>query len=215
MSSNSDSLEVKFIDKDFDIAKLDDPAWKRAKTVDVCTYWSGEKAPVDRHFSVQLLWSKSALYIRFTAAQNEPLVVDDKPDLIKKSIGLWDRDVCEIFIATDAKAPNKYFEFEIAPNGEWVDLSIEVLATKRITDWDYNSGMESAARIEKRKIISAIEVEWASLGKRPAIGDIWRGNLFRCVGTGPTRGYLAWQPTMTPQAAFHVPSKFGKFKFVR
>jgi hypothetical protein len=215
MSSNNNSLEVKFIDKDFDVAKLDDPAWNTAKTVDVGTYWSGEKAPVDRQFSVQLMWSKSSLYIRFTASQNEPLVVGDNPDLIKRSMGLWDRDVCEIFIAPDAKAPNKYFEFEIAPNGEWVDLRIEVLPTKRVTDWEYHSGMESAARIEKRKIISAIKVEWASLGKTPAIGDAWRGNLFRCVGTGPNRGYLAWQPTMTPQPAFHVPSKFGTFKFVR
>ena len=30
----------------------------------------------------------------------------------------------------------------------------------------------------------------------------------------PTRGYLAWRPTLTKSPNFHVPSKFGNFRFV-
>ena len=41
----------------------------------------------------------------------------------------------------------------------------------------------------------------------------WRANLFRCVGSGDTRGYLAWQPTRTPEPAFHLPAAFGWLKF--
>jgi hypothetical protein len=211
----SDTFEIIHIARDFTVGELDDPAWLKAKQVEVATYWSGEKAPKGRHFTARLLWSDRALYIRFEADQDEPLVVSTKPDLTRKTMNLWDRDVCEIFIAPNRSKPNKYFEFEVAPTGEWIDVGIEVLPHKRISDWKYASGMQTAARIEEGKVISAMRIEWAALGKSPVAGDQWLGNIFRCVGKDPGRGYLAWQPTMTPHPAFHVPSKFGKFVFVK
>ena len=159
------------------------------------------------------MWSDTALYVRFDASQSEPLVVSEKADLTKKIRRLWDRDVCEIFIAPDASLRNKYFEFEIAPNGEWIDLGIEVAYPARKTDWDYKSGMTSAAKIEKAKVVMAIKIPFASLGKTPKAGDVWLCNLFRCVGKDPARGYLAWQPTETEKPNFHVPEKFGEFRF--
>lgn len=210
-----DRLMIAHIDGDFKITELENTNWDPAKNVDVKTYWSGKPAPDSRHFAARLLWSDKALYVRFESIQEEPLVVSDKPDLRSKTIGLWDRDVCEIFIASEPTKPNKYFEFEVAPTGEWVDLGIEVLPETRVTDWDYSSGMSSAARIEKRKVVSAIRVEWKGLGRTPKAGDKWRGNLFRCVGRDPDRGYLAWQPTLTKEPAFHVPDKFGWFEFIR
>src|SRR5206468_4402793 len=123
------------------------------------------------------------------------------------------RDVCEIFIAPDKDEPNKYFEFEIAPTGEWVDLSIVMSGAERQTDWTYKSGMKSSAQIEPDQIIMAIQIPWKAFGSRPQARDIWVGNLFRCVGSGPTRGYLAWQPTNTPRPDFHVPRRFGELYF--
>ncbi|HTH50637.1 MAG TPA: carbohydrate-binding family 9-like protein, partial [Pyrinomonadaceae bacterium] len=142
-----DRILVSHIKKDIPVDAFADPAWKRAKGVFVETYWSGDKAPATRAFEARLLWSDDSLYVRFDAAQHEPLVVSDKPDRTKKSRGLWDRDVCEIFIAPNRSEPTKYFEFEVAPTGEWIDLGIEVTPEKRITDWDYASGMTAAAKI--------------------------------------------------------------------
>jgi hypothetical protein len=212
-TSKEDHLEIKHIVTDFPITELDNKNWDRAEAVNVTTYWSGEMASEGRHFTARLLWSDKALYVRFEAAQQEPLIISEKPDLSKKTLGLWDRDVCEIFIAPDPATPNKYYEFEIAPTGEWVDLGIEVRPDKRVTDWDYSSRMTSAARVDKNKIISAIRIEWKSLGRTPKVGESWRGNLFRCVGKDPNRGYLAWRPTFTKEPAFHVPKRFGKFEF--
>jgi len=206
-------LTIKQIARDFSIDALDDPAWKSASRTVIKRYWSGKAAPKGRHFSARLLWSDTALYVRFEANQTEPLVVSGKPDLSKKTLKLWERDVCEIFIAPDKANRNKYFEFEIAPTGEWIDLGIEVTPKERLTDWDYKSNMTSAARIDKEKIVMAIKIPFASLGKIPKSGDVWLGSLFRCVGEGPTRGYLAWQPTKTKEPAFHVPKKFGEFVF--
>lgn len=213
--NESTSLNVKHITRDFDVNKLTAGEWSKAAETIVESYWSGATAPRGRAFTARLLWSDTSLYVRFEANHTEPLVVSEKPDLSKKTLKLWDRDVCEIFIAPNKADRNKYFEFEIAPSGEWIDLGIEVTPTERLTDWDYKSNMTSAARIDKDRIVMAMKIPFASLGKTPKAGDIWLGNLFRCVGKDPNRGYLAWQPTRTKEPAFHVPDAFGDFKFVK
>lgn len=208
-----DKVKIAHIKNNFSISELDNESWKEAKEVLIDKYWSGETAPDGRRFKAKLLWSDSALYVRFEANQIEPLVVSDTPNLKSKTRGLWDRDVCEIFLAPDKNQPRKYFEFEIAPNGEWIDLGIYQKPSARITDWDYDSGMKSAAKIEKDKVIMAIKVEWKAFGKTPKKGNVWLGNILRCVGKDPTRGYLTWHPTLTKEPSFHVPEKFDEFVF--
>ncbi|MEP6789334.1 MAG: carbohydrate-binding family 9-like protein, partial [Acidobacteriota bacterium] len=215
MTSKAASAKVHHLKNEIPIGELDNDAWRAAADVTVENYWSGEKAPAGRHVTAKLLWSETGLYVRFDASQSEPLVVSDKPDLTQKIRGLWDRDVCEIFVAPNASQRNKYFEFEIAPTGEWVDVGIEVAPDGRKSDWDYKSGMMSAVRVEKTRVVMAIKIPWTALGMRPKAGDVWLGNLLRCVGKDPTRGYLSWQATKTKEPAFHVPSAFGEFRFVK
>lgn len=209
----TDKIKIPHIKNDFSVNELDNKTWNKAKTIEVKKYWSGADAPDGRQFNAKILWSNNALYVRFEANQNEPLIVSDAPNLTVKTRGLWDRDVCEIFLAPRREDFRHYYEFEIAPTGEWIDLGIYQMPDKRETDFNYNSGMESVARIEKDKIVSAIKIEWKAFGKTPETGDIWMGNIFRCVGAGATRGYLAWQPTMTKEPSFHVPEKFGELEF--
>jgi alpha-galactosidase len=210
----TDKIRIKYTEGDFSISELKNKSWEKAEENFIEKYWSGEAAPVGRHSKAKLLWSNSALYVRFEANQREPLVVSEKPNLKSKTRGLWDRDVCEIFLAPDKNEPRKYFEFEIAPNGEWIELGIVQKPDERIIDWDYVSGMRSKALIEKDKVLMALKVEWKAFGKLPKTGDIWLGNLFRCVGSGEMRGYLAWSPTGTEMPNFHVPERFGEFEFV-
>lgn len=208
-------IQIKQIKNDFSINELRHKSWQKAETVPIDKYWSGENAPAGRHAKVKLLWSETALYVRFEANQTEPLVMSETPNLTAKTRGLWERDVCEIFVAPNRAEPRKYFEFEIAPNGEWIDLGIYQKPDERETDWDYASGMERAVKIEEGKVWMAIKVEWKAFGKAPKKGDRWLGNIFRCVGSGTGRGYLAWSPTETKEPAFHVPEKFGEFEFVK
>ena len=214
-AENQSKVAVKFLKSDFPISELDNKAWSKAATTTIDKYWSGENAPDGRRFTAKILWSETALYVRFESNQTEPLIVSDTPNLKSKTKDLWDRDVCEIFLAPNKNEPRKYFEFEIAPTGEWIDLGIHQKPDERITDWDYDSGMRSAARIGKNKVVSAIKIEWKAFGKTALkAGDVWLGNILRCVGKDATRGYLTWQPTMTKEASFHVPEKFGEFEFI-
>jgi hypothetical protein len=214
MTNAAQKIKIIRLESDFPIGKLDHKDWEKAREIRIEKYWSGENAPAGRCAKARLLWSAAALYVRFEAAQAEPLIINENPNLETKARGLWERDVCEIFVAPERAEPRKYFEFEIAPTGEWIDLAIHQMPDRRETDFGYDSGMLSAARIEKDKVLMAIKIEWKAFGKTPKANDIWRGNLFRCVGAGATRGYLAWQPTGTMQPAFHVPEAFGELEFL-
>ena len=156
------------------------------------------------------------MYVRFDAAQAEPLIVSDRPDVTAKSIGLCDRDVCEIFVAPNVNEPRRYFDFEVAPSVEWLDVALDLTSGERNSDWEYSSGMETFAEIGPDCVVMTMKIPWNAFGRPgPKTGDVWLGNLFRCVGEGVGRGNLAWQPTLTVDPAFHVPERFGENCFVK
>lgn len=201
------------VDEDVAAEDLFNALWERARAVNITRYWSGEAAPRERHAEARLLWSGEALSVRFTCRQHEPLVVSREPQTETKTMQLWERDVCEIFIAPNAEEPERYFEFEAAPTGEWIDLELWTKPEGRETDWHYTSGMTAAALIEEERVYIAMRIPWSAFRRKPEGAELWRVNLFRCVGQGATRGYLSWQPTLTPQPNFHVPSAFGYLRF--
>jgi len=213
MSQEKPIIEACQTAPDLTVSDLKNPQWNRAEPVHIDRYWSGEVAPAGRHAEVRILWSSRALHVRFVCPQAEPLVVSVTPETAKKTMGLWDRDVCEIFLAPDEALVERYFEFEAAPNGEWFDVAIHWTAEKRESDWKFQSHMTTAAQIEKDRVTIAMRIPWNHWIHEPQRGERWRLNLFRCIGSDPTRGYLAWQPTRTPKADFHVPQVFGWLVF--
>ena len=195
------------------VADLLNPNWDKVSAVTIMHLWAGEEAVATRHAEAQVCWSAEALHVRFVCRQNEPLVVDPRPVTDRKTLGLWDRDVCEIFLAPDATNPSRYFEFEAAPTGEWVDLGIVMMPSGRETEWDYASGMKTHALVEPNRIVIGMKIPWSDRIPKPATGEEWRVNLFRCVGPDEATRYLAWRPTLTPEPNFHVPDAFGWLRF--
>ena len=206
-------IVANYIGEPIAAGKFDHPAWENWQPVKLEHYWSGDPAPASRHAEARFFWSDEALHARFVGEQHEPLIVADNPITAQKTLGLWDRDVCEIFVAPDPAHPERYFEFEAAPTGEWVDLAIVVTPTGRETDWDFNSGMTTAAQLERNKLTVGIRVPWSDAIPKPAKGDMWRVNVFRCVGPEAPDRYLAWRPTRTPEPNYHVPEAFGTLRF--
>jgi hypothetical protein len=192
---------------------LNHPEWTIAQPIQITHKWSGAEAPPSRHAETRIIWTDESLIVRFLCRQEEPLIVISNPQLNKKTIGLWDRDVCEVFIAPDLRAPGRYFEFEVSPLGEWVDLAINLDAAGRQTDFEFHSGMTVAAIVDGNEMTLAMQIPWSDSIRKPKKGDRWRVNLFRCVGVGDDR-YLAWQPTYAPEPNFHVPEVFGWLEFL-
>jgi alpha-galactosidase len=103
-----------------------------------------------------------------------------------------------------------YKEFEIAPNGMWIDL--DIIPSGR---GDLRSDMTRSVHVdEKRKIWTAelaIPVKALTTNFDPSA--TWRVNFYRVEGKAEPRKYMAWQPTMSPQPNFHVPERFGSLLF--
>ena len=122
---------------------------------------------------------------------------------------LWDWDVAELFIGADFSNIQRYKEFEVSPQGEWVDLN--VAKDKNEFDWHWNAGFEPAARIDRDAKIwyGGMRIPWAAIDTRePKVGNELRVNFYRIEGAPPNRKFLAWQPTNS--ASYHVPEAFGR-----
>lgn len=198
--------------------QLNHADWDKAQPIVIVRKWSAEPAPTERFTEARIVWSEESLFVRFVCPHAEPLLVNANPQLDKKTLGLWHKDVFEIFVAPEASTPDRYFEFEAAPTGEWVDLAISFAPSgslapgKRQTDFEFHSGMTTAASVATGSISVAIRIPWSDAIPKPSRGDEWRVNLFRCVGAGDDR-YLAWLPTYTSEPNFHVPEVFGSLRF--
>jgi hypothetical protein len=193
---------------------FDNVVWQGCQPVKIEHYWSGEPAMPSRHAEARVCWSDEGLHVRFVGKQQEPLIVSEHPVTNTKTLGLWDRDVCEIFLAPDPAQPWRYFEFEAAPTGEWIDLGIVVRPEGRETDWDFASGLTTAAKLEGEQLLVGMRIPWSGALPKPSSGDVWRVNVFRCVGPEAPERYVAWLPTGTPEPNFHVPEAFGTLHFV-
>jgi hypothetical protein len=129
---------------------------------------------------------------------------------------LWNWDVAEVFIGTNFQHINQYKEFEVSPQGEWVDLDIDRDGPKTQGGWKWNSGFEAKASIDAGKKIwyAAMRIPIKSVDqRRTEEGLEMRVNLFRCQGKDPDRRYLAWQAPHSH--SFHTPEAFGILKLAK
>jgi hypothetical protein len=207
------NIVAQYVNHPLAVADFEAEAWDSCRPIAIKHYWSGEPASPARHAEARICWSNEALHVRFAGVQREPLIVSEDPRTDQKTLGLWDRDVCEIFLAPDAANPARYFEFEAAPTGEWIDLGIIIKTEGRETDWHFASGFTTAAKLEGERLLIGMRIPWSKAIPKPSAGDVWRVNLFRCVGPEAPERYLAWLPTGTPEPNFHVPEVFGSLRF--
>ena len=114
-------------------------------------------------------------------------------------------------VAKDFDAPYaSYKEFEIAPNGMWIDL--DIIPGRR---GNLKSGLKRSVQIDEASKVWTAElaIPMKSLTAKFHPKASWRVNFYRVEGRAEPRKYLAWQPTMAPQPNYHVPEKFGTLQF--
>ena len=123
---------------------------------------------------------------------------------------LWDRDVAEAFLQDDPTRTRYYKEFEVSPNGFWIDLDISPGGLK-----DLISGLQRSVWLDKstHTWTAELAIPMESLTAHFDPAAVWRVNFYRVEGVKEPRSYFAWQPTNTPQPNFHVPSAFGRMRF--
>ncbi len=159
-------------------------------------------------------WTRQNIYFLFVCPYQE-LNLKPNPTRTAETNHLWDWDVAEVFIGSDFEHITRYKEFEVSPQGEWVDLDIDRLHPLPEGGWLWNSGFQSKARIDAKHKIWYAEmcIPMRAIDHRlPVPGLEMRINFYRCQGHDPGRKYIAWQPT--GEASFHVPRAFGRLKLV-
>jgi alpha-galactosidase len=184
--------------------------WERAEPVSFCRNWQGREPDPQRSTEVRVMWAPDKLYLRFRCQYRELYVFDTATASGRKE-QLWDRDVAEAFLQPDRFGEHFYKEFEVAPNGFWIDLDIFPSAKA-----DLHSGMKAVVTTdEKTRLWTAeVAIPMRSLTRQFDPHQTWRANFFRAEGREPKRAYFSWRPTNTPQPNFHVHEAFGVLRFV-
>ena len=157
------------------------------------------------------------LYVHFRYEDDEVLAhyrARDEP--------IYEEEVLELFLAPEK--PGRYFEFQISPIGTLFDAIVDNPDGLRETmhvDRDWNcEGLWGTVRRERESDGSwraqvILSVPFRSLGVDPPIaGAEWRGNLFRIDRSEIEDSFQAWCPTLRTPPDFHVPDRFGVFRFV-
>jgi cellulose/xylan binding protein with CBM9 domain len=193
-----------------------DPAsslWSAARPVYVERGRWGEAAP-GRRTEVRSRWTERNLYLLFVCPYRR-LHLKPAPSSTVETDHLWDWDVAEAFIGTDFRHIGHYTEYEVSPQGEWVDLDIDRDHPGAQGGIAWNSGFAARARIDRAKSVwfAAMRIPMQAIGiQNAARGGKMRINLYRIEGPPPERTYLTWQPTNSE--TFHVPESFGTLTLV-
>jgi len=192
------------------------PVWKHAASQSMYKDCSRQIDYPHLKSEIRAFWTDTDLYLLFRcpytvlnlflpASNNGPRV------------GLWDRDVVEMFLGDDWTNIRHYREFEIAPTGDWIDLAIDL--DHKSYDHNWRSGWHTMARIDEANKIwyAAARIPLSAVSTKPVQdGTKWRMNLYRIDGLGadPQRHFLCWQPTCVQNRdPNHVPEHFGTLVF--
>lgn len=196
---------------------LSKQVWRRTKWVRFDHNMSGHPRYPELSTRVASLWTSDNIYFAFSC-NYDALNVFEGEDISKERWELWDRDVAEVFLNPQPDHLLHYYEFEVAPNNQWIDLEI-TRSEKPNHDAAWNSGFAHATLVDVAHHIwtAEIRIPLASMGAPAAKpGMQWRVNFFRAAGQGgdSQRKFLAWS-TIPEGKTFHAPSRFGLLRLVR
>jgi hypothetical protein len=192
------------------------PSWKHAEAIGFDTDASGKSHFPEISTRVASVWTETHIYFFFWCRYDSLNVYQGEDPQVERW-QLWDRDVAEVFLNPQPARVNHYYEFEVAPNNQWVDLEID--KTKEpFNDASWNSGFEHAARIDVKNHTWTAEMRIPIASMNVGAlhpGTKWRVNFFRAAGKGgdDQRKFLAW--SIIPEGkTFHVPTRFGILQLV-
>jgi hypothetical protein len=198
---------------DFDLTA--DPgvkAWRKVPGVVAENDVNGKPVPGHRT-EIRSRWTKRNLYFFFVCPYEELYLKPGPGTTTSETSRLWEWDVAEVFIGWELKNIGRYKEFEISPQGEWIDLDIDRDHPQPVVNWQWNSGFQMQTRIDRERKVwyGEMKIPLDQIGRRPVRGGLeFRINLYRIQGPPPQRKYIAWQPTHSP--SYHTPTAFGRLR---
>src|SRR5712692_7194500 len=184
-------------------------SWEVAAPLRFNADWQGKNADPERETEVRLLWTPESLLVRFHANYRAITVFSNAAPNGRRAL-LCDRAVAEVFLQPDSSRLRRYKEFEVSPNGLWIDLAIAP-GEKH----DLKSGLQRRVTLNEaaKTWVAELALPMNCLVERFDPTATWRVNFYRVEGAVEPRFYSAWRPTRTPAPNFHVPEAFGELVF--
>ena len=196
-----------------DLASNADPAsdeWVDAPRVVAARNYLGEPIP-GRPTEIRSRWTGRHIYLLYICPYDE-LNLKPNPTTTEETPQLWDWDVAEAFIGSDFERIVRYKEFQVSPQGEWVDLDID-RENPGGPGMGWNSGMTVNARIDVQAKIwyGVMRIPFAAIDTRvPEKGRELRIGLYRIACVEGSKRFYAWRPT--GRTTFHEPKAFGTLR---
>jgi hypothetical protein len=210
VANGSAVLESAYAPRDFELrADPQSAEWAGAPRVSIDRDYLGN-AIAGRPTEVRSRWTDEHLYLLFVCPYDE-LHLNADPRLDAETPRLWDHDVAEAFIGSDHERIWRYKEFQVSPQGEWIDLDIDRRDPAAQGGIAWNSGFTVRGRIdrESKTWYGEMRIPFRALDAVPRAGTELRIGLFRIANPAP-RTYYAWRPT--GRTTFHVPEEFGTLR---
>ena len=211
-------LMANFLDADFvPNGDLDKDVWVKAERVRFNREaFRGTEHP-EIETAVASLWTRQYLYLAYWCKYMALNFFEGEDPSVKRW-ELWTRDVVEAFIAPQRNQSSHYYEFEVAPNNQWIDLEID-LGSKQSPNVQWNSGFEHDTRIDaaRRMWTTEMRIPVRSMGAEHVDQSAdWRINLYRADGVGPDdeRNLFSWSPLPLANGSFNQPDSFGVLRFI-
>jgi hypothetical protein len=164
--------------------------------------------------AVASVWTRRNLYFAYWC-RFESLHIFEEEDPADERWELWNRDVVEAFLAPPGAAATHYYEFEVAPNNQWLDVEVEVKDGKPSHN-EWSSGFVHATQVARARRVWTAEmrIPVEAMGAREIDPDsAWRVNFCRCDGPASERRLMSWRPLNTVDRSFHQPGRFGVLRF--
>jgi hypothetical protein len=162
-------------------------------------------------------WTKDNLYFLFSGPFESQVLKPD-PDTVNETYRLWEWDDFELYIGSRFDSINLYQEFEVSPQGEFLDLNInsDIPRAGHNDERYWDSGFTVRARVDRENMMWYAElcIPISAIDKRePVEGNEYRVNIYRLQGPQSDRDFLAWRPTGVWNP--HHPEVFGIMKLAR
>jgi hypothetical protein len=211
-------INARFAPQDFvpdgDLTKK---VWKRAEWLRFDRDMSGQRAYPEAETRIAAFWTAACVYFAFRCRYST-LNIYEGEDPARERWELWERDVAEVFVNPEPERVNHYYEFEVAPNNQWIDLEIDKDKTP-FNDAAWDSHFEHATRVDAKHRVWTCEmrIPLASMRVKEIRPEAeWRINFYRADGPGDDsrRRFLSWS-AIPEGKSFHVPTRFGIMRFVK
>ena len=203
------------------LADPDAPFWKGVPGIVIDRRIDSREPVPSLKSDVRSRWTDKYLYM-IGVCPYEKSNLRPNPVTNVETHRLWEHDVLEVYIGANFKDITKYYELQVSPQGEYLDMKIdqtkEVIGVGDERLWDSGWQVKSRHEPTQRIWYGEFRIPIAAIDSRPAkVGNEFRINVYRLQGPHPERparrDFIAWQPTGEYHP--HRPLHFGRLKLVR